>query len=109
MPSPLSGFTQPAASPISAQLRPGDAGHRAAHRQQRRGRRAQVAGEPELLAALRRRSSCISGLSGDVGGPLRGRQGADADVHLAGPPSGKIQPYPDRISPSGRRAARGAS
>ena len=84
MPSPLSGFTQAAASPISAQLRAGDVGDRAAHRQQRRRRHPQVAAELELLAALVG-VELHQRLDRDVRGSLRGRERADADVHLAGP------------------------
>ena len=84
MPSPLSGLTQRGRVADQRPVGAGDVGDRAAHRQQRRGGHPQVAGELELLAALRRRSSCISGLIAMFGGSLRGRQGADADVHLAG-------------------------
>ena len=64
-------------------VRPGHVGHRPAHRQQRRGRRPELAGELEVLAplvgvVLHQR------LDGDVRGSLRGGQAADADVHLAG-------------------------
>ena len=83
MPSPLSGLTQPAASPISAQLAPATLLTRAAHRQQRRGRHPQVAGELELVATLVG-VGLHQRLDGDVGRPLRGGQRADADVHLAG-------------------------
>ena len=81
MPSPLSGFTQPAASPISAQLRPGDPGHRAAHGQQRRRRRPHRAVDLPLVAAgvgvgLQQRLELHPGRTAGGG------QRADADVHL---------------------------
>ena len=83
MPSPLSGLTQAAASPISAQLGPATLRHRAAHRQQRRRGHPELAGELELVAAqlgvVRHQR-----LDAEVGGALAGGEGADADVHLAG-------------------------
>src|SRR6187402_3261307 len=66
MPSPLSGLTQAAASPMSAQLAPATL----------------LAGEAEVGAALVR-VALHQRLDRDVGGPLGRRERADADVHLA--------------------------
>ena len=83
MPSPLSGLTQPAASPISAQLGPATCETAPPIGSRAEVGRAQVAGELELLAALVG-VEAHQRLDRDVGRPLGGGQGADADVHLAG-------------------------
>ena len=90
MPSPLSGLTQPAASPISAQLRPGDAGDTAPPI----GNNADVGARSWPLLEF---VTTLVGvephqrLDRDVGRPPGGRERADPDVHLAGPER-KIQP-----------------
>ena len=82
MPSPFSGFTQPAASPTKPQFGPGHAGHRAAHGQQGRPRGAHVADQPPVVAALAG-VHVEQPAQRDVGRPAGRRQRADADVHLA--------------------------
>ena len=90
MPSPLSGLTHAAASPISAQLRPGDVDDRAAHREQRGRRHPQLAGELELLAALLRVVR-HQRLDREVGRPLAVAR-VPTPRFTSPVPSGKIQP-----------------
>ena len=84
MPSPLSGFTQPAASPISAQLGPATLLTAPPIGSSAEVGRPQVAARARTPRGAARRRSAISGLIAMSAGPLGGGQGADADVHLAG-------------------------